>query len=557
MKEILQKYDKYQIKYAKYEYVVNDVSKKVGNIIYYQTKADALCLTFNQNLTKLTNIKRGIMLDCSRGKVYRVATIKEFMLKSVAMGVNYFNLYLEDLIDLKQYQQYGYLRGKYADVELAEIVKLAQELEVKIYPAIQVLGHLEHFLKWEQSDDLQDGPKVLAVGKNEVYEFIDQLISKCQKIFQNEVINLGMDEAFDLGMGKNFRKTGTINQKKLYLDHLDRVVKICENHGYKTIKIWSDMLFSIYANAGEDNLYATDFQSQEILQLSASVEIIYWNYWTKDSQEYQSTIKAHRLFSKKVTMALGIHTWALPFYDIGQLPITKAAVQAIKTEKISDVLYTMWNDDGALCNLESTYLGVYESMSNLLEFEQEKVDFENLIKLNYNLAHKISNFKQYQLNVLGVIWNDPLTNIYLKSIPNPSLKDIVKNLQKVELLPTKKLICQLYNAYLNCLITEISLYLKRQEKAEILELKQDIKIVINNYEILFNLLETNFLQEAKLYGMEDLQRRFSLKLYRFKFLQKNLTNTEVDLLFQERLTDYTTMTKTSYDYLAFPTVSRW
>ena len=49
---------------------------------------------------------------------------------------------------------------------------------------------------------MRDNSDILLVGEPEVYEFLDAMIRSVRTLFTGKRIHIGMDEAFQLGLGK-------------------------------------------------------------------------------------------------------------------------------------------------------------------------------------------------------------------------------------------------------------------------------------------------------------------------------------------------------------------
>ena len=54
---------------------------------------------------------------------------------------------------------------------------------LELIPCIQTLGHLERFLHWESSAELQDTPDVLLAGEEKTYCLIEGDAEKLQRMF--------------------------------------------------------------------------------------------------------------------------------------------------------------------------------------------------------------------------------------------------------------------------------------------------------------------------------------------------------------------------------------
>lgn len=523
MAEILDIIDEFEIGTKKFTYIKSNISEKKNGVIQYQSICDGLFLSSNTNVfnTNCDFKLRGIMLDLSRGKSYSEKKIKEIIIKSACLGYNYMTLYIEDLICVNEYPQYGYLRGRLTDNEIENIVRFANSIGYQIVPAIQTLGHLEHLLRWDVSKKIKGTEYVLDVESKETYCFIDKVIQRVAKLFGNTCINIGLDEAFDLGFEKG--NVEHLNQKQIFLTHLDKVLEICNRNGFKKIKMWSDMLFSIYSNTDGDALYSLDF-FENAQKLNANVELIYWNYWTKNTSEYNRVIKSHKSFSDNISMALAIQTSMNLFYDYSEIESTKAALPALRANGVTNVLYTMWSEDGASCQLDTAIWGMYETMREMFKLTVCESDYQNITGYSYNAMKQICMIKTYGINPMSCLWNDPVFDLYYNSISNDSLNDAYLKIETIPLLKDSN--CELYEYY-NSLVTYIRLDIKRY----LYGIKsEEIKKLLCNYKNIAHYIENMWMKEAKIHGIEDIQKRFILKEYRYQFLNEveNINNEKLE-----------------------------
>lgn len=486
-----------------------NASVREGNILKYNTIPDLFFLASNSVLKKVECpiSKRGIMVDLSRGKVLTIETLKQMIVKSMCFGFNTMTIYIEDLLKIDEYEQYGYLRGKFSDQEIDDLVSFAKCLEYELVPAIQTLGHLEHFLRWDASAPIKGTEYVLKTDEEKSYDFIDAVIKKVTILFGTKVINIGMDEAFDLGFWKP--NTEILDQKQIFLEHLNRVNEICEKYKVENVKVWSDMLFSIHSNTDGENLYSNNFNTN-ISKVDENIELIYWNYWTKNKEEYSNILQIHKKFSNKVSMALAIHTSMNLFYDYNQLVCTKEAIPACIENGINEVLFTMWYEDGGICNTDSIYLGMYETMCTIFNLTPVATDFEKICKINYDNLLTICKLKDLPINPIACLWNDPLYNIYYRKFSSEELNTTIIQLEEMRISNPRSGVEIYYSDLIEYLQLDIKRYMygmSKLEKVNLLQLYNNI----SEYIIM------EWINEAKMHGIEDIQKRFELKKYRYQF----------------------------------------
>src|SRR5699024_4505242 len=107
-----------------------------------------------------------------------------------------------DTYEVADLPYFGYLRGAYSAGEIKEIVAFAALFGMEVVPAIQTLAHLTQFLKWFPNQELQDDGNTLLIGEEKVYEAIEKMLASCQQLYQTKRIHLGMDEAYQAGLGR-------------------------------------------------------------------------------------------------------------------------------------------------------------------------------------------------------------------------------------------------------------------------------------------------------------------------------------------------------------------
>lgn len=297
----------------------------------------------------MVNKTLGVMLDCSRNAVMKPEKVKEFAKLISDMGYNMLQLYTEDTYEITGEPFFGHMRGRYSQEELKDIDAYCASIGVELVPCIQVLAHLGRLTQWEPYADLFDCDDILMVGDERVYELIDKMFGALANCFTSRRVNVGMDEAFNLGRGKYQDKHGYRNRVEILEEHLVRVKEIADKHGF-TIMMWSDMFVRLHNN-GEYYGENIRIPQETIEKVPEGVELIYWDYYSKDKKHYDNMIQTHMDFKNPVVFAGGLWTWC------GYAPnlrftwdITEAAMRSVVEHSIDTVFFTMWGDHGKDCS---------------------------------------------------------------------------------------------------------------------------------------------------------------------------------------------------------------
>ena len=287
----------------------------------------------------------GMMLDMSRGGVMTVEAVKGMIDAHAALGLNLMMLYTEDTYTVPEAPYLGYLRGRYTEKELREMDDYAAESGVELVPCVQTLAHLEQFLQWDVNRDIKDNDCVLMIDEPKTYAWIRAALTALRRCFRTNRIHIGMDEAHGVGLGEYYQKHGAVNRFELLNRHLNRVVDICKELGFKPI-MWSDMFYRL--GSKNNDYYDTDAVVPEsaIAQIP-DVALCYWDYYHTDEQFYAGMLEGHRKMGKEVVFAGGIWTWSgiLPHVrktNAAMYPALRACLKA----GIGTVLATLWGDDG-------------------------------------------------------------------------------------------------------------------------------------------------------------------------------------------------------------------
>lgn len=292
----------------------------------------------------------GAFIECSRGGVMTVAACKKYIDCLAALGLNLFSLYMEDVYTVPEYPYFGHLRGRYTPEELKEIDAYAQAAGVEFVPAIQTLAHLGQFLQWHDDEHLKDTDYCLLIDEEETYAFIEDEIRAIRGSVSGTRLNIGMDEAHGVGLGRYFDKHGLVNRFELLNRHLRRVTEICEKYGFHPM-MWSDMFFRLGSKTGD--YYDMDSHvPQSVIDNLPNVDMIYWDYYHTDEAVYEHMITEHQRMGRETVFAGGIWTWS------GFLPRVKfnndsmyPALRACARHHVNTAMATMWGDDGNETNL--------------------------------------------------------------------------------------------------------------------------------------------------------------------------------------------------------------
>lgn len=338
----------------------------------------------------------GVMLDMSRNGVMTVDALKKYVSIISKMGYDSLGLYTEDTFEVEGEEMFGYMRGAYTQAEIKEICNYAEEKGVTVYPCIQTLAHLNGIFRYYEYLKINDNTDILLIGDERTYKLIDNMFCAIKKAYKTDRVNIGMDEAHLVGLGRYLDKNGYKNRTELLVGHLKRVCEIADKYGLKP-EMWSDMFFRL-ASGGDYYRKIEEKKAEEISEMiPRNLKLIYWDYYGKDGKKYDSMISSHKQLTDKLVFAGGAWAWSghVP-HNTFSMETVKASFPKIIKHGVKDYFLTVWGDDGKECSYFAVlpslmFAAEYAKGNKNLKSIKEKfkeitgADFDDFMKLDIDL----------------------------------------------------------------------------------------------------------------------------------------------------------------------------
>lgn len=296
----------------------------------------------------------GTMLDCSRNAVMTVESVKRWIDLTAKLGCNTLHLYMEDTYEVDGQPYFGHLRGRYSKAELKQIDAYAAAHGMQVIPCIQTLAHVNALFHWPVYREIRDAADILLTGDERTYALVDGMFRTLRECLRTNIVNIGMDEADLLGLGKYLTLHGYRDRFSILMEHLRRVSEMAKKYGFELL-MWGDMFFRL---AGGD--YFTNFNQdpklgeipEEVRQLvPENIHLVYWDYFSRDRQSYERNIDAHNAIKSGSWFAGGLWTWAgFAPHNTFSIATMREAMKACHAKGVENVVMTMWGDNGAECS---------------------------------------------------------------------------------------------------------------------------------------------------------------------------------------------------------------
>ena len=370
----------------------------------------------------------GVMLDCSRNAVPTLEDLYRFIDSLAAMGYNALQLYTEDVYEIEGEPYFGYQRGRYTKDELKAVDAYCRERGIELQPCIQTLAHLETIFRWPAYAVIQDMKDVLLCEDERTYALIDKMFATAAECFTSRRIHIGMDEAHALGRGKYLDEHGAVSHWDILVRHLYRVCEIAKKYGFRPM-MWSDMFFRTL-NGGEyykpitvtDELRAT---------VPENVDLVYWDYYSRDVSRYDGMIDSHQQFNKSNTTVFAGNAWTTTGFFPHNGPSFRTlqpAFESCISHGVREAYITIWKDDGGECPHLAVMptLHYAASLANGVS-DMDKIkasfkelfheDFDRLVELELPdaLDEATLTYEQY---AKAALYNDPFYGLF-----DPCMRD--------------------------------------------------------------------------------------------------------------------------------------
>ena len=199
---------------------------------------------------------RGVMLDISRDKVYRMDTLYELIDRLAGWKINQVQLYTEHTFAYRNHPEVWKNASPMTAEEILALDAFCQERFIELVPNQNSFGHMDRWLTLERYAPLAEtfdwydtpwgglrmkGPFSLAPEAKGSFELVSSLYDELLPNFTSRMFNVGCDETIDLGQGASREICQRRGKGRVYLDFLLRIYQDVTRRGY-TMQFWGDIL---------------------------------------------------------------------------------------------------------------------------------------------------------------------------------------------------------------------------------------------------------------------------------------------------------------------------
>ncbi|MGA2914716.1 MAG: family 20 glycosylhydrolase [Sedimentisphaerales bacterium] len=193
--------------------------------------------------------RRGVYLDCSRGKVPKLKTLKELVVRLAHWKINELQLYIENVFTFKKHPDIGKGYSPFTPEEILELQDFCKLHHVRLVGSLASFGHLEKILALPKYQHLGEmpgfrgfpgGTTLCPIDPGSI-KLVSELYSEFVPLFEAEDFNVCCDEPWELGKGRSRKLAERIGTGKVYLEFILKIYRLCQKYK-KRMNLWADII---------------------------------------------------------------------------------------------------------------------------------------------------------------------------------------------------------------------------------------------------------------------------------------------------------------------------
>jgi hexosaminidase len=297
--------------------------------------------------------QRGVMLDISRDRVPSMATAFALVELLSSWKINQLQLYTEHTF---AYSGAAAVWGDSSPWTAEEIRALDSHAElhgIELVPNQQSFGHLHRWLvhsPYNQLAEVPEGvvhpfhptkqPFSICPTDETSLQFLASLYDELLPNFKSQRVNVGLDETFDLGLGKSKTEVEARGVAEVYMDFLQGVHGLIEERGHK-MQFWADIILN---------------HPETLERLPQDCESVLWGYEADHPLDAEAKILKDS--GVDYLIAPGTSSWqSFGGRTNNCIANLRSASRAARAHSAGGLLITDWGDRGHIQPLPISYLG--------------------------------------------------------------------------------------------------------------------------------------------------------------------------------------------------------
>jgi hexosaminidase len=193
--------------------------------------------------------RRGVVHDCSRGKVPTLATLKALVERLARWKLNELQLYVENVFAFRRHPAIGKGASPFTAAEIRSLQDHCTRHHVRLVGALASFGHMEKILslpKYRALSEMPEGKSELDRGTlcpidPKSIRLVGELYAEFVPLFEAADFNACCDETSDFTTGRSCLRTRRLGPGRVYLEFVTKIHGLCRKHG-KRMNLWADIV---------------------------------------------------------------------------------------------------------------------------------------------------------------------------------------------------------------------------------------------------------------------------------------------------------------------------
>ena len=322
---------------------------------------------------------RGVMLDVSRDKVPTMETLYALVDRLADWKINQLQLYMEHTFAYRGHEVVWQGASPFTGEDIMALDAYCRERFVELVPNQNSFGHMTRWLIHEPYNALAECPEGCELWPGHPSEpfslcptdpgalaLLRDLYDQLLPHFSSPIVNVGLDETFDLGKGRSSELCEAEGTERVYLDFLKKVHALVAERGH-TMQFWGDIILH---------------EPQLVPEIPEDAIAMEWGY------EADHPFDEHCRHFAEVGLSFYVCPGTSSWNTIGgrtenALGNIESAAVSGKASGAIGVLNTDWGDNGHMQPLPVSYLGFLAgaAVSWNAAVRMEEVDVPALLDL--------------------------------------------------------------------------------------------------------------------------------------------------------------------------------
>ena len=296
---------------------------------------------------------RGLMLDVSRDKVPTMETLFQLVDLLASLKINQLQLYTEHTFAYRGHEVVWEKASPLTGEEILTLDAYCQERFIELVPNQNSFGHMHRWLKHDRYRPLAELPEgwrhpfsqtpepyslcPLDPGSLELLrDLYDQLLPH----FSSHQFNVGLDETFDLGMGRSKEACEQRGKERVYLEFLLKIYREVKRRG-RVMQFWGDIVLH---------------RPELIQELPKDVIALEWGYDAEHPFDEHTKLFAAAGLSFYVCPGTSSWNTIAGRTENALINLSQAAIHGRANGAVG-YLNTDWGDNGHMQPLPVSFLG--------------------------------------------------------------------------------------------------------------------------------------------------------------------------------------------------------